>query len=135
MFALFNGQFVHDRALALAVRIEKESQLLPEQVNTAFHFLFGRPPREMEVDSCLKHVRSMREHHRNHPSVPQKLPTSVTRQMVEELTGEAFEWTEELVGMRGYQPDLKPWDVGPETRGLAELCLVLLNSNEFLYIR
>jgi hypothetical protein len=30
---------------------------------------------------------------------------------------------------------LKPWDVGAGTRALAELCLVLLNSNEFLYVR
>ena len=33
-----------------------------------------------------------------------------------------------------FQPDLKPWDVKPETRALAELCLVLLNSSEFLYV-
>jgi hypothetical protein len=58
----------------------------------------------------------------------------VKRQMVEELTGEPFEWEEELDLMKQYQPDLKPWDVGPETRGLAELCLVVLNSNEFLYV-
>jgi hypothetical protein len=28
----------------------------------------------------------------------------------------------------------KPWDVSPETRALAALCLVLFNSNEFLYV-
>jgi len=42
---------------------------------------------------------------------------------------------EELDGMKGYQRDLKPWDVGPQTRALAELCLMLLNSNEFRYLR
>ena len=30
--------------------------------------------------------------------------------------------------------DFKPADVGPETRALAELCLVLLNANEFVYV-
>jgi hypothetical protein len=30
--------------------------------------------------------------------------------------------------------DLKPCDVSPEVRGLAEVCLVLLNSNEFAYV-
>jgi hypothetical protein len=51
------------------------------------------------------------------------------------MTGEEFEWEEELDGLRDYQPDVKPWDVGPPTRALADLCLVLLNSNEFLYVR
>jgi hypothetical protein len=54
--------------------------------------------------------------------------------MVEELTGEAYQWEEPLTGMERYQPDVKPWQVGPDTRALAEVCLVLLNSNEFLYV-
>jgi hypothetical protein len=29
---------------------------------------------------------------------------------------------------------LQPADATPETRGLAEVCLVLLNSNEFAYV-
>jgi hypothetical protein len=29
---------------------------------------------------------------------------------------------------------LKPWDVSAETRALADICLVLLNSNEFIYV-
>ena len=45
------------------------------------------------------------------------------------------EWEEELDLMKDYQRELMPWDVGPETRALAEVCLVLLNSNEFVYVR
>ena len=64
-----------------------------------------------------------------------ELPKVVRRQMVEELTGEPVTWEEELpVFKAGYQRDLKPWDVSAETRAWAELCLVLLNSNEFLYV-
>jgi hypothetical protein len=59
----------------------------------------------------------------------------VTRRAVEEETGEEFVWEEELDGMKGYVRDIKPWDVGPEVRALADLCLVLMNSNEFLYVR
>lgn len=55
--------------------------------------------------------------------------------MVEEMTGEAYSWVEVLDRMADFQPDLKPWDVGPETRALADLCLVLMNTNEFLYVR
>ena len=35
---------------------------------------------------------------------------------------------------RDFVPDLKPVDASPALRGLAEVCLVLLNSNEFAYI-
>jgi hypothetical protein len=31
-------------------------------------------------------------------------------------------------------PDLQPTDVDARTRALAEICLVLLNSNEFSYV-
>ena len=64
---------------------------------------------------------------------PWSAASLLTRRMVEEMTGEEFDWQETLDRMHGYQRDLKPWDVGPATRALADVCLVLLNSNEFLY--
>ncbi len=54
--------------------------------------------------------------------------------MIEEFTGEMVHWEEELP-LEDYQRDAMPWDVGPEVRALAEVCLVLFNSNEFLYVR
>ena len=44
------------------------------------------------------------------------------------MTGEAFEYIERLDVYEDYVADLKPWDVGPNTRALADLCLVLLNA-------
>ncbi|MCH7689332.1 MAG: DUF1553 domain-containing protein, partial [Planctomycetes bacterium] len=134
-FTLFNGQFVHDRALALALRLEKLSTEPEKQIDHAFRLVYGRSVTEQERTLCLNHVQAMVEHHRTHQPTLVKVPLKVTRHMVEELTGEPFEWEEELDLMKHYQPDTKPWDVGPETRGLAELCLVLLNSNEFIYVR
>jgi hypothetical protein len=55
--------------------------------------------------------------------------------MVEELTGEMVYWDEDLSVLKSYERDLMPWDVEPEVRALADVCLVLLNSNEFLYVR
>jgi hypothetical protein len=55
--------------------------------------------------------------------------------MVEELTGEAYSWEEELDQLPDFQPDPKPWDVSAKTRALADVCLVLMNSNEFLYVQ
>jgi hypothetical protein len=58
----------------------------------------------------------------------------VELQVAEELTGKIEKTRFVLEKMKRFQPDLKPWDVGPETRGLAELVLVLLNTSEFLYV-
>jgi hypothetical protein len=33
-----------------------------------------------------------------------------------------------------FVPDLHPADVTPEVRGLMEVCLVLFNANEFVYL-
>ena len=55
--------------------------------------------------------------------------------MVEEMTGEMVHWTEELSVLNNYERDLMPWQVDAQTRALADVCLVLMNSNEFLYVR
>jgi hypothetical protein len=135
VFALFNSTFVHDRALALAGDLERQAGDLGGCVRLAFRRCYGREPTAEEIALCRAHVDQMLAYHRGHEPTPVALPARVKRKMVEEMTGEEFEWEEELDGMKGYQRDLKPWDVGPSTRALAELCLVLLNSNEFLYVR
>jgi hypothetical protein len=134
-FALFHGQFSHDRALAFARRLEKASGDPAARLDLAFQWAYGRVPSEAERKRCLDHVAAMEEYHRRHAPARTELPTSVRREMVEEFTGEVEAWEEELDQMKVYVRDLKPWDVGPETRALAELCLVLFNSNEFLYVR
>ncbi len=135
VFALFNSAFAHDRALALAAALEKLPGDLEFRIGRAFRHCYGRGPSVEELSRCREHVAKMTEHHRRNPPKPVPLPTRVKRKMVEEMTGEEFTWEEELDGMKGYQRDLKPWDVGPETRALADLCLVLFNSNEFLHVR
>ena len=55
--------------------------------------------------------------------------------MVEELTGEMVYWDEDLSVLEDYERDLAPWQVDAATRALADVCLVLMNSNEFLYVR
>jgi hypothetical protein len=134
-FALFNGAFAHDRALALAADLEKQASSLDGQVRLALRRCYGRAARDEEVSLCRAHVEKMTIYHREHPPKPVPLPGRVQRKMVEEMTGEEFAWQEELEGMKGYQRDLQPWEVGPSTRALADLCLVLFNSNEFLYVR
>ncbi|MBS0209086.1 MAG: PSD1 domain-containing protein [Planctomycetes bacterium] len=135
VFALFNAQQAHDRALALAARLEREASDRPAQIARAFELVYGRAPRAEETARAVEHVERMTAWHRQHE--PQRVdpPRSVRREMIEEMTGEPFIWDEMLDRMKSFQSDLKPWDVGPGTRALAELCLVLFNSNEFLYVR
>jgi mono/diheme cytochrome c family protein len=134
VFALFNSAFVHDRALALAVALEKRADSVDGRIEQAFRWCYGRVPDAVEQQTCREHLAKMTSYHQRHEPTPTKPPGRVKRRMVEEMTGEEFEWEEELDGMRNYQADVKPWDVGPQTRALADLCLVLLNSNEFLYV-
>jgi hypothetical protein len=58
----------------------------------------------------------------------------VVREAVEENTGTKFRFTEVLDAAADFVPDLHPADVGPDVLGLMEVCLVLFNANEFVYL-
>jgi hypothetical protein len=47
---------------------------------------------------------------------------------------EVFSFQEKLPGYADFVPDLQPADCDAKTRALADVCLVLLNSNEFSYL-
>ncbi len=135
VFALFNSQFSHGRALALADRLQEECETFDKQIDHAFQLIYNRKASEKEIAMCRKHYEDMLNLHSNFDPTPVPVPKKVKREMVEELTGEPFEFVEELDSMDKFIPDLKPWDVGAKTRALSEICLVLFNSNEFLYLR
>jgi hypothetical protein len=96
---------------------------------------YGREATAREISWCQQQLTRMTVHHQDHKPTPAPLPTRIKRKMVEEMTGEEVEWEEELDRLKDYQRSVKPWDVGAQTRALGDLCLVLLNSNEFLYLR
>jgi hypothetical protein len=135
-FTLLNSPIVRARALALAARIEKELPgNLRAQVTRAFRLTYQRTPSDAELRRCLAHLEQATRSHEDIRPVKKEKPKYVIRQMVEEMTGLEFWWVEDLDIYAGnYVPDLKPWDVKPPTRALADLCLVLFNSNEFVYI-
>ncbi|HMC12435.1 MAG TPA: DUF1553 domain-containing protein, partial [Pirellulaceae bacterium] len=135
VFALFNSEFAANRALAMAARLMKEHNSYDDRITAAFSSIYGRAPSLFERLRCLAHVARMTDQHRVHPPQPMELSTKVRRSMVEELTGEMVHWEEDLSVLNDYQRDLMPWQVDPATRALADLCLVLMNSNEFLYVR
>jgi mono/diheme cytochrome c family protein len=135
VFALFNSEFAANRALAMAAQLTKVHATAATQIAATFRAIYGRQPTAAEVEKCAAHLARMTAHHVANPPEPSALPSKVQRGMVEELTGEMVHWDEDLSILKDYERDLMPWQVEPAVRALADVCLVLMNSNEFLYVR
>lgn len=134
VFALFNSEASLDRAIALAARGQREARSPEAALKRAFALAYGREPRPHELALCLEHWNALTARHRTLTFAKPEQPHEVVRQAVEENTGENFTFTEPLEIAADFVPDLKPADVSPETRALADVCLVLFNSNEFAYV-
>jgi hypothetical protein len=134
VFSLFNGQSTQSRALALAHRAVKETRTDKEAIARIFALTFSRPPNAGETQSCLAHWRYIEALLGSEKPTTQKPPLEVRRDAVEENTGEKFSFNEKLHANAEFVPDLQPSDVEARTRALADVCLVLLNSNEFAYV-
>ena len=73
-------------------------------------------------------------YHHDHEPSETSYPTSITRSLVEEFSGRPFEYEEILPVFQTYQPDVKANQVSPATRAMADICLLLFNTNEFIYV-
>ena len=51
-FSLLNGQFVHDMALALAARVEKEAGTADARITREFRLVYGRSPDDRELQKA-----------------------------------------------------------------------------------
>ena len=69
-FTLFNGQFVHDMALAFAARAEKERTGLRTRVERMFQLAYSRPPAAEELKLAMAHVEKQTALHRKTPPPP-----------------------------------------------------------------
>ena len=134
VFSLFNGQGTQSRALALANRAMKETQSDEQALTRIFELAFSRPPNAAEKQGCLAHWRDIEALLGDQISPSQKPPLEVRRDAIEENTGERFSFSEKLHAYAEFVPDLQPADVPAHTRALADVCLALLNSNEFAYV-
>ena len=133
-FTLLNGQYVVDRALAFAARLMDETDNRELAVEQAFQLAYGRHAEREELEHILNHWQSMTRRHESLHFDPPTYPKEVWRETGEENTGESIEYAERLHRYDDFVPDLKAADVNAEVRGLAEVCLVLFNSNEFSYV-
>lgn len=134
VFTLMHSGNSLDRSVAMALRLRRKSGTLEERVGQAFQLALGRPASADERTKLSAHVRRMTEHHKSHPPEPQPPPRELERTVVEEMSGLALHYKEPLDVYEDYVPHVKPWDVEPATRALADLCLLLFNSNEFMYV-
>ncbi len=134
VFTLFNSEQTYARAIRLAKRLRDEAKSKPEIIQHAFQLCYGRPAEAEELTACLAHWQAMITRHKKISFRKKEYPAEVTRRKVDENTGEEFESSEILDIYEDFIPDLQPGDVDATTRGLAEVCLVLLNSNEFIYV-
>lgn len=134
VFTLLNSDLMTDRSIGFALGLEKESGELDTQITQAFELALGRSPLQTELERLRNYVVEMRSYHAQTPAEPISYPSEITRSLVEEFSGKPFEYKEILPVFRDYVPDPKAADVSPETRALADLCLILFNSNEFVFV-
>jgi hypothetical protein len=134
-FTLLNSDVMTDRSIAFALRIQEEKPKNTQQwIHRAIQIAYNRSPSEKEKQALHKYLKEMQIYHKKHKPKTVKYPTQVVRSLVEEFTGEPFEFIEKLNVFNNYVPDAKPWTVDADTRALADVCLLLLNSNEFLFV-
>ena len=133
-FTLMNSDVMTDRSIAFAQRLMGQQTDTRQQVKTAFQLAYGRQPDPEELQSLTRYVQEMVLYHKQHKPEADIYPTKVTRSLVEEFTGETFEFEEILPVFENYVPDAKSSGVSAETRALADLGMLLFNSNEFVYL-
>ena len=133
-FALLNSDVSTARSIGFALRVEQEADNLTDQIKRAFHLAFTRNPNQQELTKMTAYVKEMRAYHKQVKPERKTYPTKITRSLVEEFSGKPFEYEEILPVFENYVPDKQAADVGPNTRAMADLCLLLFNSNEFMYL-
>ncbi len=131
---LFNSEEVQDRSLAFAARLLVDEDDQETTINRAFLFSLGRVATPEEMQACLAHWKAatLEEEGKNYPA--KDYPDRTQRTVMAEKTGEPYDFIEFMPAYRSYQPDLQFGDVDANTRGLAQICLVIFNLNEFAYL-
>ena len=134
VFSLFNGEDPLYRSIATALEIRKRNQSRRGMIQDLFQRAYGRKPDRQELSLSLDHWKEMESYHQGREFPPRKFEREVVRSAVEEMSGAEFSFSEVLFGYDDYVPDPGLADVDAKTRALADLCLVVFNSNEFAYV-
>ena len=133
-FTLLNSDVVTDRSIAFAKRLRDENEQIEEQIQAAFAHTLGRRPDDTELSRMKTYFGEMLSYHEEVSPSEMSYPTRITRTLVEEFSGAPFDYEEILPAFENYIADTKASDTDSETRALADLCVLLFNSNEFIYV-
>ncbi|NNE93719.1 MAG: DUF1553 domain-containing protein, partial [Verrucomicrobiales bacterium] len=133
---LFNSGEVLERAIAFANRLLKEKHEGGDRgiIFRAFQLALGRAPTADELDTCLAHWKESTAAELGKRYQQKEFPDQVQRTVMAEKTGEPYDFIELMPSYKNYEPDLQLADVDARTRGLAQVCLVIFNTNEFAYL-
>jgi len=140
VFNLFNSQDSYSRGLALASRVWRETAGMPPKqrdgaaLSRCFQLTLGRQPTIDEQELFLQHWKALEATLPVQARPSPEVPLMVEREAVEENTGERFTFEEQLFSNSEFTPDIQPADTSRHVRALADICLVILNSNEFVYV-
>ncbi|MBC8289681.1 MAG: PSD1 domain-containing protein, partial [Planctomycetes bacterium] len=111
-FTLLNSDTMTDRSIAFAQRVQRERPDDPAKwIRRAIQLAYGRVPTANEQQSLQKYLKEMQAYHRKNTPKKVEYPKQVTRSLVEEFTGQPFEFIEKLNVFEDYVPDAKPWTV------------------------
>ncbi|MEM8954629.1 MAG: PSD1 and planctomycete cytochrome C domain-containing protein [Verrucomicrobiota bacterium] len=133
---LFNAEEVLDRAVAFANRLLTEDDNRNDEavINRAFQLALGRSATPAEVDACLTKWNNAIDDESKIQHEPKEFPKGINRTVMAEKTGEPYTFYEYMPAYNTYVPDLQRSDVDARTRGLAHVCVVIFNLNEFAYL-
>ncbi len=131
---LFNSEEVLDRAYGLAVRLTREELDDESTINRAFEFALGRAASDQEWTTCVDHWNGAITEESARTYDVRTYPNKIRRTVMAEKTGELYSFDEHLPAYTDYQPDIQPSSLDAKTRGLAQVCLVIFNLNEFAYL-
>ena len=131
---LLNSEFMSDRAVALADELVRASQDDAMAIREAFLRILGREPTDAETQQLVNFLQDTVGSHSKEITARAEYPTEITRSLVEEFSGLPFEYREILPKFTHYEADLKMEDLSLKGRGLADVCLLLMNTNEFLFV-
>ena len=120
----------YDLALAFANRLQSETDRV---IDRAFELAYGRSPSEEERALAERHIQEMTAYHHDNPPAPRRERAALVRALPSQLSGATFHFNEDLPPWE-YEENLHASQVEPQTRALADLALVLFNSNEFAYV-
>ncbi len=133
-FTLLNSDTITDRSIALAAALRENGGDSRDWIDRAFRGVLGRAPDTAEAERLADYFDDMAAYHAGTLPAPRDYPTTITRSLVEEFSGEVFSYEEILPAHENYRADLQASDVDAETRALADVCLLLFNTNEFIYL-